>query len=109
MSVVQERLDFDAPATRGASRQSDPWTARAAGRSMQGQVLRDQQQLVLDAVRYLGTATAWEVHRDVCTLIQQNVIAKRLSELRDLGLVRVAGPPRPGSSHRLLQVWEVVS
>ena len=97
---------FDAPATRGASRASDPRTSRDAGRSMTGQVLRDQQALVLGCVG--STATAWEITTTLLRRghrVQQNVVAKRLSELRELGLVRLTGGTRPGSSHRHQQVY----
>lgn len=73
---------------------------------MDGQVLRDQQRLVLGAVAHLGTATAWEVHSKVCTLIQQNVVSKRLGELVELGMVRPTGATRPGCSSRSQIVYE---
>lgn len=47
MTPQQLALDVDAPVTRGASRTSDPWVSRIAGRSMSGTVLRDQQTLVM--------------------------------------------------------------
>lgn len=98
---------FDAPAERGASRGSDPATSREAGRSMSGQVLRDQQALVLGSVSASGS-TAWQVTCDLLRrghTVQQNVVAKRLGELRDLGMVRLTGETRPGSSSRHLQVF----
>lgn len=76
---------------------------------MAGNVLRDQQALVLDAVSRLGDATAWEVtgwiNCGAIRPIQQNVAGKRLGELVDLGMVRETGGTRRGSSHRLLKVY----
>lgn len=100
---------FAAPATRGASRRDGPGTSRAAGRSMSGQILRDQQMRVVDALGRLGDATAWEVtgwlNCGAIQPVQQNVISKRLGELRDLGMVRETGETRPGSSHRHQMVF----
>lgn len=93
--------------TYGTSRSTDPRTSHVAGRTLFGSILRDQQRLVLGAVAHLGTATAWEVHSKVCTLVQQNVVAKRLGELVELGMVRPTGATRPGSSHRNQTVYEV--
>lgn len=106
--TVQQLGIFDIPATRGASRRSDPATSREAARSVSGEVLRDQQALVLGCIR--GDATAWEIttvllHRGHG--VQQNVVAKRLTELRELGMVRLTGETRPGVSHRRQQVWTV--
>lgn len=73
---------------------------------MEGPVLRAQQQLVLAAVDWLATATAWEIHCHLGYRVQQNVVAKRLGELRDIGLVRWTGETRPGCSHREQLVYE---
>lgn len=74
---------------------------------MSGSVLRDQQALVLSEVEQAGS-TAWDI---TCGLVrrghrvQQNVVAKRLGELRELGMVRLTGETRPGSSNRHQQVF----
>lgn len=120
MTPTQTRLDFDAPATRGASRASDPATSREAGRSMQGKALKQQQEDVLRAARRTGRDfTAYEVWSymertftrrpdgSVVGPIKENVISKRLGELRDLGLMRLTGTTRPGSSYRGQQVHAV--
>lgn len=112
---------FDAPAERGASRQTDPVTSRGAGRSMSGEVLKDQQALVLGAIATLArwgrTCTAWELwcyfETNFVTVSgeaplrtpKENVISKRLGELRELGMVRETGETRPGSSHRHQMVF----
>lgn len=97
---------FDAPATRGASRQSDPATSREAARSVSGTVLRDQQALVLSAVGYAATAyEVWERLSARGHRVKENVCSKRLGELRELGMVRLTGMTRPGSSSRPQQVF----
>jgi len=103
---TQERL-FDYAASRGASRGTDPQTSRDAAHSMSGPVLRAQQALVLGAVEWLKYATAWEIHCHLGYRVQQNVCAKRLGELAELGLVRRGKGTRPGSSGRSLTVWAV--
>lgn len=115
MTYTQPPL-LDAPATRGSSRKRDPRTSRDAGRSMTGTILRDQQWMVLyfadRAGRSRDGATAWETwvvgggHQH-SHAIKENVISKRFGELRDLGLLRLTGETRPGSSHRLQQVHVV--
>src|SRR5690554_4664785 len=112
--MAQPPTLFEAPATRGASRKTDPATSREAARSMSGHVLRDQQRLVLtglaDCCRVRGDGNAWEVWQTLTArgrVVKENVISKRLGELRSLGLVRVAGAPRPGSSHRKQLVFVV--
>ena len=104
---------LDASATRGSSRRSDPQTSRDAGRSVADDVLRDQQALVLAAVGTLTDATAWEVtgwiNCGAVKPIQQNVVAKRLGELRERGFVWWTGGTRPGSSHREQRVYALTA
>lgn len=111
MTPIQERL-FEPEATRGASRATDPWTARAAAHSMEGPVIRDQQRLVLHAVqvccRFVDDVTAyeaWDLLHDQGNRIKENVVSKRLGELVEMGLVRLTGATRPGSSHRQQQAY----
>lgn len=101
---------LDVPATRGASRKSDPATSREAGRSMSGHVLRDQQARVLGPFGPLGTATAYEVTGwlnvgSVFAPIKENVVSKRLGELVELGMLLRTGETRPGSSSRAQKVY----
>ena len=116
MTPVQEAL-FQYAATRGASRCSDPATSRDAGRSMSGAHLKMQQGDVLRAARRVGgDFTAYEVWGElertftrrpdgsVVGPVKENVVSKRLGELRDLGLVELTGATRPGCSHRQQQV-----
>ena len=75
---------------------------------MSGPVLRDQQALVLSAVGYAATAfEVWERLTARGHRVKENVCSKRLSELRDLGMVRLTGMTRPGSSARRQQVFAV--
>lgn len=109
MSVDQLDL-FAAPATRGASRSTDPQTSRDAGRSMSGAVLGDQQMQVLGAIGV--DATAYEIAECLWargSRIQQNVVARRLTDLRENGWVRLTGETRPGSSARQQLVFAVTA
>lgn len=112
---MTEQLDlFTAPVTRGASRRNDPWTSKAAARSMSGAALSSQQQLVLSAVTDaakrldLNCASAYEVTRWLGVRSpQQSVVARRLTELLDRGFVEDTGVARPGSSGRLCRCYRV--
>lgn len=109
--MSQAETLFDYAATQGASRRSDPATSRDAGRSVSGPVLREQQGRVLAGLVSLGDATAWELTGwlncgAVCP-VKENVVSKRLTELRENGWARLTGETRPGSSHRLQQVHAV--
>jgi hypothetical protein len=114
-AAVTGQLDlFQYAATRGAARADGPATSLAAAHSIDGQVLRDQQALVLGGVvsadwpgRKDG-ATAWEVwcelrSRPDCP--RENVVAKRLGELAAAGFLERTLQTRPGSSHRQQTVW----
>lgn len=91
-------------------RHSDPATAQAAATAI-AEVVNLECCRVLDALRDLeGNATAYEVVlrlRSAGIDRQQNCVARRLTDLRDAGLVRDSGRTRPGSSNRQLIVWEV--
>lgn len=78
---------------------------------MSGDVLRDQQALVLSAFLPQPTACAYEVwlrlrHRMDDRAPKENVISKRLSELAERGMLRLTKQTRPGSSARQQQVYE---
>lgn len=93
-------------------RADDPDTSRAAADSIRP-VLGLECQRVLDVVKLdsWGGATAWEVVRNLALHgieRDQNVVARRLSDLRDAGLVVDSGLRRPGRSSRLLIVWKAV-
>lgn len=106
---------FDAPITRGGTRKTSRQTSVDAARTMSGVILRDQQRKVLQVVEACAYgATAFEVA--VQLGLQQNVMAKRLSELGEMGLTfRRTGQigsetvceSRPGGSGRRCDVWRV--
>lgn len=115
MSIVAPTL-FDA-ALPDPVRPGDPDTSHAAAASI-ADGLSAQRRAVFDAVaeverrnRHRVGATAYEVQALLAYsghAPQQSVIARRLSDLRDLGLVVDSGVRRPGSSGRLLICWQVV-
>jgi hypothetical protein len=91
----------------GHARASDPATSHEA--APDGVHLSRQCGLVLDAVETLHHwhsrgATAWEVVSYLNDGTQQSVAARRLTDLRDLGLV-VEGGSRPGMTGRRLIAW----
>lgn len=105
---------MDYAATRGSSRRSDPDTSRAAARSMDGQTLRDQQALVLETVARIAgpfnhyCASAFDVvERLGSDAPQQSVVAKRIGELVDLGMVEDAQRTRPGRSSRACRCFSL--
>lgn len=93
-------------------RASDPDTSRAAAESIRP-ALGAECSRVLAAVESRGHigATAFEVTRSlegVGVERDQNCVARRLTDLRDAGLVRDTGMRRPGKSNRGLIVWRRV-
>ena len=100
---------FDAPATRGAARKTDPATSRAAAAAMSGHVLAHAQAEVLRLLaEIVGPGIEWKATAPQIVdhaiarhgrRLQQNVVVKRLGELKERGLVRVDGT-RPGPTGR---------
>lgn len=89
-------------------RTTDPETSHAAAASIvpglstqRAQVLALIQQV--DGIYSDGGATAYEVAAR--SEIQQSVVARRMTDLHQLGLVRDSGRTRPGSSGRQLIIW----
>jgi predicted ArsR family transcriptional regulator len=72
---------------------------------MLGQAGTTQRQEVLAAIDAAGNygCTAYELADWLG--IQQNVAARRCTDLERLGLIRTNGETRPGSSSRKLLVW----
>lgn len=101
---------FDAPHTH--SRPSDPATSQAAAEldhtSLRLQVL-EQLRLLVDAGG--DGATTYELQcglRDRGIDKERGSIARRLTDLRDAGLVIDTGRTRPGAYERVEQtVWTV--
>lgn len=86
----------------------DPVTSHIAAESMADH-LTDQQALVLRTIRDAGAEglTAHDIAVRVTTdswQAQANVMAKRCTDLHDLGLIASIGT-RPGATGRPRQVW----
>lgn len=115
MTVTAPTL-FDGPLPDPV-RPDDPDTSHAAAASI-ADGLSAQRRAVFDAVRTVERhnphrvgATAYEVQAVLAYTghaPQQSVIARRLTDLRDLGLVVDSGVRRPGSSGRQLICWKAV-
>lgn len=91
----------------GRARATDPATSHTAAALIEP-ALRPEQARCMDLLRAMGQATAHEItlalyRQDIDR--DQNCVAKRLSELRDLGLIEDTGMTRPGRSRRPLIVW----
>jgi hypothetical protein len=106
--VIPGQLTFPEPGARS----TDPGTSHAAARSMRDAVT-GQRRLVLRAVAWAGAdgATAWDIVTDLMRrglpMIQQSVVARRLTDLHAAGLIEDSGDTRKGSSSRQLIVWRV--
>jgi hypothetical protein len=96
-----------------AVRTTDPDTSREAAALVAPTVNR-VQAAILNELRcpsrfYRTGRTAWELQSilvDLCGIwCDQNSIAKRLSELRDKGLVEDTGERRKGRTNASLTVW----
>lgn len=103
--TAQLALDFTAPRARTV----DPDTSRAAAASMTGEALTRQATTVLDALTRIHDrtgrgATAWEITAALEHTVQQNVVARRLTDIRSAGLAVDTGERRPGRSGRPLAV-----
>lgn len=112
---------FDA--VDAVARHSDPATSHQAAASMDRPTLSEQRRQVLAAAlevdRRTGGrgATAYEVTGSLSRYgkaPQMNVVARRLRDLYELGLVELAvvdGEPvaRPGGSGRAMQAWTPTS
>jgi hypothetical protein len=100
-------LVFDPPegrASRNLVRATDPLTSQAAAASMRGRPLSKQRAQVLSFIRASNTgATAFEI--SVVLEMQQSVVARRCTDLHELGLIVDSGRTRPGSTGRQLTVW----
>jgi len=99
--IAQSSLFDVEPAVRELDPQTSHDAARAPG-------LNRQRRDVLATLVRFGPATAYEI---AITLqpIQQNVVARRLDDLRDLGFAEPTEQTRPGSSTRHLRVWRATT
>lgn len=105
---------FDAPITSGTHRKRERQTSVDAARSMSGPVLNKQQReaLAVVAANPCEGATAYELATQLG--FQQNVMARRLSDLGEMGYAfrrwgwigeEQVYEARPGSSGRRCDVW----
>lgn len=115
MTITAPTL-FDAPLPDPV-RPGDPDTSHAAAASI-ADGLSAQRRSVYDALRdverhnpHRAGGTAYEIQLRLAYTghaPQQSVIARRLTDLRDLGFVVDTGQRRPGSSGRQLICWTAV-
>ena len=84
------------------ARTTDPDTSHSAAASMIDH-LGHQRRQVMACIGVVGGATAYEVAERLG--LQQNVVARRCTDLRELGRIIDSGRRRPGSSGRLGIVW----
>jgi hypothetical protein len=93
-------------------RLSDPETSRDAAVSMLP-VFHVELQRVLRAAEFIDLmtgdgATAWQIKRRLASQgieREQGSVARRCTDLRDLGLIVDSGERRRGRTGRLLIVW----
>lgn len=96
---------FDA--VDAVARHSDPATSHQAAASMDKPTLSEQRLLILHYVAN-GFQTAWQIvsrDHDCGGRLQQNVVARRLTDLHEMGLIAPLGYTRPGSTGRQLTCW----
>lgn len=115
---MSDLLDMLA-AKPAAVRASDPPTSKAAAESLPAPVLSVQRHAVLAAVEAIERfnphkvgATAYEVMARMAFTGHgpaQNIVARRLTDLRELGFVEDSGVTRPGGSNRPLVAWRITA
>lgn len=94
-------------------RATDPGTSRDAAEAMSAESLAKQSLAVLRCVHDAGgvgvtaSAIAKALTTDSWRPVQQNVVARRLTDLYRMGLIRKTGITRPGASGRQLTVYAV--
>ena len=109
----QARLDLDAPATRGASRHSDPQTSKDAARSIR---MKERKREVVEAMTRLRfPSTARQIQQDMAQhgiQRERGSVASRLSQLEHDHLVAKVGirnvPTSAGGTGRDEATWSLV-
>lgn len=91
--------------TQGSHRKNDPQTSVDAARSMFGDVLNNQQRLILTRLSWVLDANAYEVSKALSFRVQQNVVSRRFDDLEAMGMAERTGAKREGSSSRMGDVW----
>jgi len=88
-----------------SSRRSDPVTSQAAG-TMNRPQRRGHREILLEAIQRLGRCTAREAF-EACQLPPRCCYWKRVGELEQRGLIRVAGQRLDPETRSQCQVYEV--
>lgn len=89
------------------ARHVDPPTSAAAAESIRPHLATENAR-VLEIIRERGTATAWEIKQHLQSMgfeRDQNCVARRCTDLREVGLIVETGTYRKGRTNRLLTVW----
>jgi DNA-binding MarR family transcriptional regulator len=101
----QLALNLDAPITRGTARKRDRQTAVDAALSMSTGHLTNQQMLVLRRLSWRLDGTAYEIASELG--MQQSVVARRFTDLGQMGMAERNGIKREGSTGRFCDCWQV--
>lgn len=104
-----DALPFAAPITSGSHRKNSRQSSVDAARSMSGEVLNNQQRLVLTRLSWVIDANAYEVAKALQFTVQQNVVARRFDDLEAMGLAERTETKRAGGSKRQIDVWRCTS
>jgi len=88
-----------------SARRSDPVTSQAAG-TMNRPQRRGHREILLEAIQRLGRCTAREAF-EACQLPPRCCYWKRVSELEQGDLIRVAGQRLDPETNSQCQVYEV--
>jgi hypothetical protein len=111
--ITEHREQLGLPLAGGA-RATDPATSHAAADSLDPFVLHKMRRHILGRMTRdpRDGLTAWDltlILRRHYPYVAQNSVAKRLSDLRDAGMVEDTGTTRDGSSSRQLTVWRITA
>ena len=102
------QLDFldGAETPRSLTHRTDPQTSEAAARDLiQSGRLGEQQEQVLKLVRTYPDSTSAELAK--FGRLERHIPARRLSELKRKGLVKVSGQRPCKTNGRLMQTYQV--
>lgn len=94
---------FDAPITHGTHRKADPPTSIAAARKDRTGL----QAEVLDALVAAGGRGTLDTVCDALPTRLRSSLSRRLTDLRDSGVIRMTDDAMPGHYGQPVAVWEV--
>jgi hypothetical protein len=101
--VTHEPLSlWDIAEPHGLARRTDPWTSRAAARSVDPS---GQWATIIRTLERIGEANSWELSL-ACPLTEHQ-LSRRLSELERDRRIVWTGRTRPGASGRAQRVWRL--